>query len=85
MIVEGIFLLHPRLYGDNIDLKVFLKGDYDVATERRIKREKERWGKDYLPHDHPDNYFRYCDSAFRRYCEKYHPEEIADVVISQDE
>lgn len=84
MVVEGIFLLHPKLYGNAIDFKILIDGDLDAADERRIAREKARWGKDYFPHDHPDNYFRIVGVAFRRYYEKYDPGEIADLVINVD-
>jgi len=81
LIIEGIFLFHPKLIGDVFDLKIFIDGDMEAADQRRIKREKKRWGKDYFPHDHPDSYFKLVKIAFERYLRLYNPKELADIVV----
>jgi uridine kinase len=81
MIIEGIFLFHPKLTENIFDLKIFLEGDNIAADERRRKREKERWGDKYFPDSHPDSYFRLVKIAFNRYYESYKPQQRADLVI----
>jgi len=81
MIVEGIFLFHPKLIDDVFDLKIFLVGDNEAADERRRKREKKRWGDKYYPDTNPDSYFRLVKIAFDRYYKTYKPHEKADLVI----
>lgn len=81
MIVEGIFLFHPKLTNDIFDLRILLEGDNEAADERRRKREKERWGDKYFPDTHPDSYFRLVKIAFDRYYKLYKPQQRADLII----
>lgn len=81
MVIEGIFLFHPKLIDDIFDLRIFIEGDNEVADERRRKREKERWGDKYFPDTHPDSYFRLVKIAFDRYYKLYKPQQRADLVI----
>ena len=81
MVIEGIFLLHPELLGDQFDLKIFVTGDTTAADERRILREKKRWGKDYFPETHPDSYVRLIKIAFARYEKTYNPQALADLTV----
>jgi uridine kinase len=81
MIIEGIFLFHPKLINDIFDLRIFLDGDNEAADERRRRREKERWGEDYFSDTHPDSYFRLIKIAFDRYYELYQPQERADLIL----
>jgi len=85
LVIEGIFLLHPKhkrniLWGK----RVFLKTDLKKAEARRIAQEKKRWGKDYLPEDHPGSYIRDFKIAYQRYLDRYKPEQRADFVIDID-
>lgn len=84
MVIEGVFMLHPKLLNKLWDKRIYLKGDIDKIDERRVKREKERWGKDYFPEDHPDSYFRQVIIALKRYIETYNPQAVADVVLKVD-
>jgi uridine kinase len=85
MVVEGVFMFHPELSLNKLwDKRIYLKGDINKIDERRIKREKERWGKDYFPETHPDSYFRQVTIALKRYAELYKPEAIADLVLDVD-
>lgn len=85
LVIDGIFLLHPRhkrnmLWGK----RIFLKVDIKKAEERRTSQEKRRWGKAYLPEDHPDSYIRDFRIAYKRYLDIYKPEQKADLVINID-
>ena len=82
MIIEGIFLFHPKLIDDIFDLRIFLQGDNEVADEKRRKREKERWGDQYFPDTHPDSYFRLVKIAFDRYYKLYNPQQRSDLARS---
>lgn len=82
MVVEGVFMFHPQLSLNKLwDKRIYLEGDIEKIDERRIKREKERWGKGYLPETHPDSYFRQVIIGLKRYIELYKPNEIADFVL----
>ena len=85
MVVEGVFMFHPELPLNKLwDKRIYLRGDIDKIDERRIKLEKDRWGKDYFPETHPDSYFRQVTIGLRRNNELYKPEEIADLVLDAD-
>ncbi len=81
MVIEGIFLFHPKLIDDIFDLRIFLEGDNEAADERRRNREKKRWGDKYFLDTYPDSYFRLVKIAFDRYYKLYKPQQRADLVI----
>lgn len=81
MVIEGVFMLHPKLLNKLWDKRIYLEGDINKIDARRVKREKERWGKDYFPEDHPDSYFRQVIIALKRYIETYSPQTLADLVL----
>ncbi len=81
MVVEGVFLFHPKLLKHLWDKKIYLKGDVKKIDKRRVEREKKRWGKDYFPETHPDSYFRQVIIALQRYQKVYKPEQSADLVV----
>jgi uridine kinase len=39
LIVEGLFILHFREIADQLDMKIFIDADEDVALMRRLKRD----------------------------------------------
>lgn len=85
MVVEGVFMFHPKLPLNKIwDKRIYLKGDVGKIAERRIKREKKRWDKDYVSETHPDSYFKQVCIALERYIELCNPEKIADLVLRVD-
>ena len=85
MVIEGVFMFHPELGLNKLwDKRIYLHGDVSRIDERRVKREKEKWGKDYFPETHPDSYFRAVTTGLKRYIDLYSPEEIADLVIKID-
>ncbi|MDP4001170.1 MAG: P-loop NTPase fold protein [bacterium] len=81
MVIEGVFMFHPKLLGKLWDKRIYLKGDIKQIDKRRIAREKKRWGKDYFPETHPDSYFRQVIIALKRYQELYQPEKAANLVL----
>jgi len=81
LVLEGIFLFHPERLNHLWDKRIFLEGDTALIDERRVKREKERWGDKYHPETNPDSHFKQTIIAFQRYKEKYQPEKIADLVV----
>lgn len=85
LVIEGIFLLHPQhkrnmLWGK----RIFLRADPKRAEKRRIAQEKKKWGEAYLPANHPDSYIRDFKIAYKRYLDRYKPEQRADFVIDVD-
>ncbi len=82
LIVEGIFLFHPDVSGDMWDRKIYLDTDKLQADERRVTREKERWGEKYFPETHPDSFSRLFKLAYCKYEELYKPKAQADLVIT---
>lgn len=81
MIIEGVFMFHPKLLNHLWDKRIYLDGDTTNIDERRIAREKARWGEKYFPETHPDSFFGQVVIALKRYREEYKPEESADAVF----
>jgi len=85
MIIEGVFMFHPELPIDKLfDKRIYLEGDQEKIDERRIKREKARWGDEYFPETHPDSYLRHIIIALKRYFSTHKPHTIADLVLKVD-
>lgn len=85
LVIDGIFLFHPRHKRNALwQKRIFLKTDLKKADERRIAQGKKRWGKGYVPENHPDSYIRYFQVAYKRYLDRYKPEQKADLVIDVD-
>ena len=85
MVVEGVFMFHPLSPINKLwDKRIYLEGNKDKIDERRIKREKEKWGENYFPETHPDSYFRHVIIGLKRYIELYKPDKIADLVLKTD-
>ena len=81
MVIEGVFMFHPKLLNKIWDKRIYLKGDIKQIDKRRIARERKRWGKKYFPETHPDSYFRQVIIALKRYQKLYKPNKIADKVF----
>lgn len=85
MVVEGVFMFHPELSLNKLwDRRIYLTGEIEKIDERRIKREKEKWGDNYFPETHPDSYVKQVTKALKRYIQTYKPEQIADLVLQAD-
>ena len=81
LIIEGVFLLHSELFKNTWDKTIYLKTDFKKADERRIIREKKKWGKDYYPEDKDGSFTKLFKIAYRNYISKYNPEKSADLII----
>ncbi|MFH1968620.1 MAG: hypothetical protein ABIJ84_04495 [bacterium] len=85
LLIEGVFLLHPQHRINSLwSRSVFLKTKLRKSEARHVNQEKKKWGKDYLPEDHPGSYFGSFKEAYRRYLELCSPEQRADLVIDID-
>lgn len=83
LVIEGIFLFHPEHEISKMwDKTIYLETDLDKADKRRVAREKKKWGKDYLPETHPDNWTKYYKEAYRLYIKEYKPEKNRDLVFN---
>jgi len=82
LVIDGIFLFHPKHEMDKlIHKKVYLDTDFVRADNKRVAREKKKWGKKYLSENHPDNWVKYFKVAYRGYVMKYNPTQKADQVF----
>ncbi len=82
LIVEGVFLFQPEVEINSYwDKTIYLDIDLSKATDRVIDREKKKWGKDYLPLNHPDNWFKYYEEAYLQYLKDCRPQEKCDFVL----
>ncbi|OWK27022.1 MAG: hypothetical protein US76_02815 [Parcubacteria group bacterium GW2011_GWA2_38_13b] len=80
LVIEGIFLFHPKhKISRGWDKTVYLDADFAKADKKRIARENKKWGENYTPESHPDNWTRYFKKAYRRYIKKYKPQKTADM------
>ena len=84
LMIEGVFMFHPDLINHLWDKRIYLKGDLEKIDRRRVEREKESWGRDYIEEIRPDSYFRQVVIGLKRYQKDYNPEQIADLVIDLD-
>ncbi len=84
MIVDGIFMFDPNKQDHLWDRRIYLDGDEEAIRERRIKREKARWGDKYRSEDRPDSHFGQVIRALKDYRQAYEPEKKADLVIVVD-
>jgi uridine kinase len=83
LMIEGIFLFHPRhAISRKFDNRIYLSVDFHKADSRRQRREKKRFGKEYVGENHPDSFAKPFKVAYRRYYKKYHPEKQADLLFN---
>jgi uridine kinase len=83
MVIEGIFLFHPAHKISKLwDKTVYLNVDFAKADKKRIAREKKKWGREYIPEDHLDNWIKYYKEAYVRYVKEIKPQKISDLVIN---
>ena len=84
MVIEGVFMFHPKLLNKLWDRRIYVSGNVKAIDKRRVAREKKRWGKSYFPETNPDSYFRQVIIALIRYIKQFKPEKSADKVIYVD-
>lgn len=81
LIVEGVFLYHPKLFKNVWNKKIFLLADRKQAALRRVAREKERWKDEYISERHPDSWIRLFKIAYNNYTANFKPQTQADLLI----
>lgn len=81
LVLEGIFLFHPKLYKNAFDIRIFLDIDAKLAEARRVKREKKRWGNNYVPETRSDSFIKLFKITYSKYVKKHRPKQLADYVI----
>ena len=82
LVIDGIFLFHPKHeISKMINKKIYLDTDFAKADKKRISREKKRWGKSYMPENHPSNWIKYFKIAYQRYVREQNPKGKADLVF----
>ena len=64
IIVEGLFILHFKKISEQLDLKIFIDADDDVALQRRIKRDLVERG-----YSHDDVMFKWINHVVPAYKE----------------
>lgn len=75
LVIDGIFLFHSgHKISQMFDKTIYLKIDFAKADKLRIAREKKKWGKNYLPENHPDNWTRYYKQAYHKYVKEHKPQ-----------
>lgn len=82
LIIEGIFLFHPKHKISKMwDKKIYLDIDFKTGDKRRIKREMEKWGEQYVSESHSNSYVLPFKQAYKRYLKKYKIKKEVDKVI----
>lgn len=82
LVIEGIFLFHPKHKISKMWVKtIYLDVDFAKADKKRIAREKKKWGTDYLPETHPDNWTKYYKEAYARYIKEFKLAKGRDMVF----
>jgi len=82
LVIEGIFLFHPEHKISKMwDKTIYINVDFAKADKKRIAREKEKWKKNYISEDHPDNWTKYYKEAYQRYIKENKPQKNRDLVF----
>jgi uridine kinase len=79
IIVEGLFILHFKKIAEELDLKIFIDADDDVALQRRIKRDLVERG-----YSHDDVMYKWINHVVPAYKEFLLPykNECDQVIIN---
>jgi uridine kinase len=64
LIVEGLFILHFRKIAQELDMKIFMDADEDIALQRRLKRDLLERG-----YSNDDAYYKWINHAVPAYKE----------------
>lgn len=81
LVIEGVFLFHPRTLNKLWDRRIYLDGDTAAIDRQRVRREKKKWGAEYIPETDPESFLRYITLALKHYRKRYKPEAAADLVV----
>jgi uridine kinase len=79
IIVEGLFILHFKKISEQLDLKIFIDADDDVALQRRIKRDLVERG-----YSHDDVMYKWVNHVVPAYKEFLLPykDECDQVILN---
>jgi uridine kinase len=79
IIVEGLFILHFRKIAEQLDLKIFIDADDEVALQRRIKRDLVERG-----YSHDDVMYKWVNHVVPAYKEFLLPykDECDQVIVN---
>lgn len=80
LIVEGLFILHFKKISEQLDLKIFIDTDEDIALQRRLKRDLQERG-----YSHDDVMYKWVNHvvpAYREYLLPYKNE--CDKIITNN-
>jgi uridine kinase len=64
LIVEGLFILHFKKISNELDMKIFIDADEDVALQRRLKRDLIERG-----YSNDDAYYKWINHVLPAYKE----------------
>jgi uridine kinase len=82
LLIEGIFLFHPKhKISKLINKKIYLDSNFLKADRARVLREKKKYGKNYLPENHPNNWTKYFKESYERYIKQYNIKKKIDLLI----
>ena len=80
LIVEGLFILHFRKIAQELDLKIFIDADEDIALQRRLKRDLLERG-----YSNEDAYYKWVNHVVPAYKEYLLPyKDECDRVITNN-
>lgn len=81
LVLEGILLFHPEILDDVWHRRIYLNGDEKAIRERRIQREKQRWGEKYINEDDPKSFWSFIFKGLAKYNLEHNPKEKADLIV----
>lgn len=81
LLFDGVFLLNPEL-ASHWDYRIFVAADFAVAVQRAIQRDRELFGSDEAVQARYSQ--RYAPGQ-RLYLHAVRPQELADVVVINDD
>jgi uridine kinase len=79
IIVEGLFILHFKKISEQLDLKIFIDADDDIALQRRIKRDLVERG-----YSHDDVMYKWINHVVPAYKEFLLPykDECGQIIVN---
>ncbi|WP_462265837.1 uridine kinase family protein [Mucilaginibacter sp.] len=80
LIIEGLFILHFKKIAEQLDLKIFIDTDEEVALQRRLKRDFQERG-----YSHDDAMYKWINHVVPAYKEYLLPyREVCDKVVTNN-
>jgi uridine kinase len=81
LIIEGIFTIGKLADRKLIDRSIIVLSDFTNSDNRRLSRERSRWGENYLNDDDEQSYARVFKSAFQYYMRNSQAISQADLLV----